>query len=374
MKSSHLAPLLSYIEMCFPQSFEEIQKNDLISQNLFSPFVLDLPEQVLKQVEMFVSNIYQIKDSKNYHNSLPLPEDFESWPKTPSILSCFDFHYSEEMGLKLIEVNTNASLYLPIILQRCGQADHCIPPQLDLLYDSFLSAFDLKPGDGVSVFDEVPQNEGLYFEFIIFKEWLEQKGFKSNIVSLDTIEKEGYSNTYNRSTDFYFEEDKSKSLYEHYLKGTKKFSPNPREYFLMADKKRLTPLRNELEKTHPELSQMIPETKLFSEFDGPDDLWKQRKKYFFKPSQSFGSKGAFSGKGISRKAFEKIYSPQFIAQELCPAGRRHFEHEGESMEMKFDLRFFTFDGKVQNWGARLYQGQTTNMKTPFGGLTPIRWV
>lgn len=371
--TSHLSPLLAYIEFCYPNSFKNIKEKSLISPNLFSPFVLDLPTSVLDEVRQFVQLIYKIKETQSYIEQINRPDSFQDWPTNPSLLTCFDFHYSEERGLKLIEINTNASLYLPLILQRCAQADQCIPPQFDDLFESFEKSFSLKGQESISVFDERPEQEGLYFEFLIFREWLNSKGFNTNIVSLENFEEQSAPLIYNRYTDFYFEEEKSQKLLKHYLNETKTFSPNPREYFLMADKKRLKPLRTELERQNPEVATIIPETKLFSEFENLDQVWEQRKKYFFKPSQSYGSKGAFSGKGISRKAFEKLDAKSFLAQELCPAGKQTFTHDDEEHEMKYDLRFFTFDGKVQNYGARLYQGQTTNMKTPFGGLTPIRW-
>jgi len=374
MATSQFELLHSYLEFCYPKSFPEIKERNLISENLFSPFNLELPKTILQQVQTFVEKVYQIKESENYQQTLPLPENFMGWPKTPSLLTCFDFHYSPEMGLKLIEINTNASLYLPIILQRCAQADHCVPPQFDSLLQSFVESFDLKSGDEISVLDEEPSKEGLYFEFLIFKEWLTQKGYPTNIISLKDYPTQAKDNIYNRYTDFYFAEDKSKAPCRDYFESNKRFSPNPREYFLLADKKRLSPLKNTLANLDPELAKIIPETKLFSEFASKEDLWAQRKKYFLKPSQSFGSKGVFSGKGISRKAFDNLYDPNFIAQEICPAGRRKFKYEEAELEMKFDLRFFTFNGKVDNYGARLYQGQTTNMRTPLGGITPIIFI
>ena len=71
---------------------------------------------------------------------------------------------------------------------------------------------------------------------------------------------------------------------------------------------------------------------------------------------------------------ESIYSPDFLAQELAPPGKKTFSLNDQEIEMKFDLRFFTFNGEVQNYGSRIYQGQTTNMKTTHGGITPIRFV
>ncbi len=374
MAADHLKPLLAYIEFCFPEAFEEIDKHDLINPHLFSPFVLEIPKKILPQIKQFVKLVYEIKEEKKYQNELSLPVEFHDWPTNESILTCFDFHYSEDVGLKLIEINTNASLYLPLVLQRCAQADVCEPPQMDDLLKSFVKAFNLKPKDRISIFDEQPEKEGLFFEFLIFKEWLTRQGYPTNIISLDRFASHAESNIYNRYTDFYFSSDKSQAPREAYYKKQKMFSPNPREYALLADKRRLNVLRNHLLEKDRQLAGIIPETRLFSEFESKDDLWSQRKKYFFKPSKGYGSKGAFAGKSISKKAFEALYTPDFIAQEYCPAGKRQFHRDDEEFTMKFDLRFFTFAGEVQNYGARLYQGQTTNMKTQWGGLAPIRFI
>ncbi len=371
MSSDHLKPLFSYIEYCFPESYAEILEKDLINKNLFSPFSLRLPQSLYSDIEAFIHGVYEVKGTEQYQQRLNLPESFVNWPKTKSLLTCFDFHYNEAQGLKLIEINTNASLYLPIILQRCAQLDQCKPPQIDVLLASFEETFNLRKGDSISIFDESPEDEGLYFEFLIFKEWLSQKGYPTNIVSLQDFAQKANDNIYNRYTDFYLAEEKSKALAHDYFSETRKFSPNPKEYTLLADKKRLTPLREELALRNLDLAEVIPETRIFKEFESKDDIWSQRKKLFFKPSEGFGSKGAFSGKSISRKAFDSIYSPEFIAQEVCPAGKQTFTKDGEEITMKFDIRVFTFEGKIQNYGARLYQGQTTNMQTPWGGIAPI---
>ena len=39
--------------------------------------------------------------------------------------------------------------------------------------------------------------------------------------------------------------------------------------------------------------------------------------------------------------------------------------------MKFDLRAYAYAGETQWVAARLYQGQTTNFRTPGGGFAPV---
>jgi hypothetical protein len=45
---------------------------------------------------------------------------------------------------------------------------------------------------------------------------------------------------------------------------------------------------------------------------------------------------------------------------------------GESEQvLKFDVRNDMYDGHVQSLAARLYQGQTTNFRTPGEGFAPV---
>ncbi len=41
------------------------------------------------------------------------------------------------------------------------------------------------------------------------------------------------------------------------------------------------------------------------------------------------------------------------------------------MDLKVDLRNYVYRGRVQLIAARLYQGQTTNFRTPGGGFAPV---
>jgi hypothetical protein len=43
-------------------------------------------------------------------------------------------------------------------------------------------------------------------------------------------------------------------------------------------------------------------------------------------------------------------------------------------ELKFDLRAYTYCGRVQLLAARTYSGQTTNFRTEGGGFAPVMWV
>ena len=45
--------------------------------------------------------------------------------------------------------------------------------------------------------------------------------------------------------------------------------------------------------------------------------------------------------------------------------------DGEDVVLKFDLRCYAYAGVMQMVAARLWQGQTTNFRTPGGGFTPV---
>jgi hypothetical protein len=47
---------------------------------------------------------------------------------------------------------------------------------------------------------------------------------------------------------------------------------------------------------------------------------------------------------------------------------------GELLELKADVRNYVYRGAVQLVAARLYQGQTTNFRTPGGGFAVVKEV
>ena len=54
-----------------------------------------------------------------------------------------------------------------------------------------------------------------------------------------------------------------------------------------------------------------------------------------------------------------------------PAGERLIGDRKAPQALKFDIRNYVYDGAVQFVTARLYQGQTTNFRTPGGGFAPV---
>ena len=60
-----------------------------------------------------------------------------------------------------------------------------------------------------------------------------------------------------------------------------------------------------------------------------------------------------------------------VAQALVTPGERTLSGGDAPQTLKFDLRQYVYEGEVQWTAARLYQGQTTNFRTPGGGFAPV---
>jgi hypothetical protein len=118
------------------------------------------------------------------------------------------------------------------------------------------------------------------------------------------------------------------------------------------------------------LQSGIPHT-FVVQADLEDTLWSERKHLFFKPYSGYGSKGAYRGEKLTKRVFGEILQSGYIAQKMAAPGERRVSDE-ESL--KYDVRCYTYDGKIQLLAARLYQGQTTNFRTPGGGFAAVRVV
>jgi hypothetical protein len=62
-------------------------------------------------------------------------------------------------------------------------------------------------------------------------------------------------------------------------------------------------------------------------------------------------------------------SQPYVAQSIVPPSQRHTAHDAPAL--KVDVRCYAYLGHVVLIAARLYQGQTTNFRTPGGGFAPV---
>ena len=183
---------------------------------------------------------------------------------------------------------------------------------------------------------------------------------------------------YNRLVDFALEEPRHAALQAAYVGGNVVVTPNPRAHALFADKRNLTLLSDADRLKHWGLAQnhldvlraSVPTTVIVSS-DNADALWRDRRNLFFKPARGHGSKAAYRGDKVTRKVWAEIISREYVAQSYAAPGTRGVQLDETRVELKIDVRLYTFAGTILLAAARLYQGQTTNMRTPGGGFAPV---
>lgn len=412
MKSKYFALIKKTFPTIPPES------NDLISDQLLSPFHLELPIDLLFQAQKMVKTLYSLREDLNYQDFVlkKSPKVAQFNPNNKSLCMSYDFHINSEGQLKLIEVNTNAAfLVMGYFLYQAHQLPLPIADfTMDELHRNFLEEYSLNRTSeyeslprplNIAIIDEDPAKQKLYFEFLLYQQLLSQYGHRVFIADpkelLLTDQKQLIIESqsqypidfiYNRTTDFYLDTEPIGAMKMAYLDGHVTLSPNPHEYALLADKNRMIEWslacsgNKEGETTDSSSPFFISEaqngelkkiqsnllsTELLQQSNSAH-IWAHKKKYFLKPLTSFGSKGSYRGEGISHSLFNQIIDKNFLAQEFCPAPEKKFSADGfESTKLKYDLRFYAYKDRIQLVIARLYQGQVTNLKTPLGGFAPI---
>ena len=105
--------------------------------------------------------------------------------------------------------------------------------------------------------------------------------------------------------------------------------------------------------------------------DAAETFWAERRHWFFKTSAGYGSKAAYRGDKLTKGVFAAIAQGGYVAQALVPPSERWLPVDGVERALKVDVRNYAYDGAVQLVSARLYQGQTTNFRTPGGGFAAV---
>jgi hypothetical protein len=179
-------------------------------------------------------------------------------------------------------------------------------------------------------------------------------------------------------TDFALSEPAHAHLREAYLQDAVVLTPHPQAHALLADKRNLALLckaetltaMGVPAATQAVLLDGIPQTVVVSP-DNAEQLWAQRKHHFFKPFAGYGGKAAYRGDKLTHRVWAEILAGGYIAQALVAPGERTISGGESAQVLKFDVRNYAYNGQVQSLAARLYQGQTTNFRTPGGGFAPV---
>ncbi len=311
----------------------------------------------------------------------------------------YDFHLNEQ-GAHLIEINTNAGgafLNALLIDSQREAALYGSAVSMENLQQVFIGMFRnewrLVRGDAplktIAIVDEQPESQYLYPEFLLAQKMFESAGITAFIADpseLHIQEDDLYCNgqridlVYNRLTDFNLDQ------YPHIRTAWEMqqvvLTPNPAHYRRYADKSKLAQFsdgawlhaQGASQASVDGLLQGVPETRIVNREDA-GQWWAERKQWFFKPLNGYGSKGAYRGDKLTKRVFEEIMQSDYVAQGMALPGERKVCVEGsEAQSLKYDVRCYVYDGHIQLIAARLYQGQTTNFRTPGGGFALVRVV
>ncbi|WP_280151804.1 hypothetical protein [Piscinibacter sp. XHJ-5] len=319
-----------------------------------------------------------------------------------SVFFGYDFHLHDGQ-LGLIEINTNAGgAMLNAILARAQRAC-CFPVERLIAGSAGAEALERRivamfrnewrlsgraePLRRLAIVDDRPHEQYLYPEFLLFQRLFERHGVQAVIADPSELawrdgalwhERGVVDLVYNRLTDFSLDMPASAALREAYLENAVVVTPHPRAHALHADKRNLALLTDPGHlaalgvpaSTQDVLLANIPRTTIVRQAQG-ERLWADRRQLFFKPTAGYGGRAAYRGDKLTRRVWEDILNGDYVAQALAAPGQRVVDGGQTPRTLKFDLRNYVYDGEVQWVAARLYQGQTTNFRTPGGGFAPV---
>ena len=69
--------------------------------------------------------------------------------------------------------------------------------------------------------------------------------------------------------------------------------------------------------------------------------------------------------------WQEVLHGNYVAQALVTPSERRLEVDSAETDLKLDVRAYVYGGAIQLIAARLYEGQTTNFRTPGGGFAPV---
>lgn len=309
----------------------------------------------------------------------------------------YDFHLGAD-GPRLIEINTNAGGALLNAKLLRAQTACCTPPAtppdrapeqlfVDMFREEWARARGEAPLTRIAIVDQAPATQFLAPEFELFRQLFEAAGIAALIADPGELSFDGQKLwcrgqivdlVYNRLTDFALDEPANGALRAAYLADAVVATPHPQAHALYADKRNLALLTDEtwlqaagigeadrrlLKAGVPPTVEVLPERAA--------SFWSSRKQWFFKPAAGYGSRATYRGDKLTKRVFAEISAGGYVAQALVTPSERRMLVDGAEQNLKLDLRNYVYRGAVQLVSARLYQGQTTNFRTPGGGFAAV---
>ncbi|TWI11500.1 hypothetical protein IP93_01396 [Lysobacter ruishenii] len=365
--------------------------------HLFSPYALFVDRPALELMGAVARTVFEVADNARYveralANAPAIAR--HDLGSTGGILG-LDFHLTTA-GPRLIEINTNpGGLLLNALLLDAVKS--CAPLAwipwtsgadaralaIAAWLDDLQAQLGRMPGR-LALVDVAPCDQFLHPEFELYATGFRERNVDTVILDPSELVVDGsrlrdtaggIDAIYNRLTDFALASPECAPLAAAYLDRQVALTPHPRAHAVFADKRNLEILGDAalLESwgvnadTASLLAGTIPRTQEMKPHDR-DTFWRDRGRYFFKPAAGYGSRGSYRGDKLTRKTWEAMAAIPYVAQEVAPPGTRIL-HDG--VTFKADVRCFASERGVILFSARLYQGQTTNMRTPGGGFATV---
>jgi hypothetical protein len=365
--------------------------------NLFSGIAILITPQQMEQMRAVIAAVEKVVALPAWQRQVPGEHDEKFIPPCKGVFFGYDFHLNAE-GVHLIEINTNAGGgFLGNLFQQSQQSaglpGHAlVEVNLSQVYvDMFRREWQLQRGGEplrtLAIVDESPLSQYFYPEFVLARQLFEAAGITAVIADpaefvtradglflggsrIDLI--------YNRLTDFSLRQ--FPVLLNACQKDQVVVTPHPHVYALYADKRNLALLTDAArlremgadEDSVKVLQKGVPQTRLVEKED-EQQWWKERKEWFFKPATGYGGKGSYRGDKLTQRVFGEIMLGGYVAQRKAMPGEVMVSVAGaDAVAFKFDVRCYVYEGEIQLVIARLYQGQTTNFRTPGGGFALVR--
>jgi len=342
-----------------------------------SPVVVSITQAQACYMAAVVAAIEEVVALPAYRSAVLAwaPQLAQVDPGTPGVLLGYDFHLGPE-GPRLIEINTNAG-GLMLLADAPGEAVRA------MFLEEWRRAGHAGPLGAVAIVDDQPHEQFLYPEFLRLQALLNHHGIETFIAAPEELQytqgqlqlaDRPLAMVYNRLTDFTLEQPSHAALRAAYQARAVLVTPHPYAHALYADKRNLTLLgdadwllqHGASTATAALLAEAIPTTRRVTP-QHATTLWEGRRHWFFKPERGYGGKGAYRGDKLTQRVWQAICTGGYVAQRLVPPS----QVPGPAGELKLDLRHYVYAGRLLHLAARLYRGQTTNLRTPGGGLASV---
>ncbi len=369
--------------------------------NFFSGNCITIPESAVTQAKSVISAIEKIRNTPRFLDGVNARHPQIPNTKHRAAFSAYDF-YLNDSGLHLIEINTNAAAATLVSLINSywgAPADRQSITAYEAGFQRMMTTEIRRSGIPIAgdrplhlaICDAFPTTQPTRFDYRLVAAMCEKVGWTISIEDVADLRWEARALTGQRGTpidgvinrfcDFYLQTPAAAPLREANASQYVLVTPNSWEYATLADKANLITFSepSTLETfgvdatTIDMLKRHIPRTLALTP-ETADSLWSDRRNLFFKPASSYGSKGGFKGKSITKTVFAQLLeSKSAIAQTYVTAGLvTELPHSEIQEPFKFDLRFYVYESEILVIGARQFMGQTMNFQSLGGGFAGVR--